>query len=333
MAKMKAVALDPNQNLVDIEVEKPEPTGRDLLVRVRAVAVNPVDTKQPPADPSAPPRILGWDAAGTVEAVGSECTLFRPGDDVYYAGSIVRNGANSEYHLVDERIVGRKPRTLDFAEAAALPLTSLTAWEGLFERLGVAKTGMQGAPILIVGAAGGVGSIATQLARRAGLTVIGTASRPESREWALAHGVHHVVDHTQPFATQLQALGIPQVDYVFCLNEVHSNWENMLSVLRPMGRICTILPPMEPLNFRPMADKSITWSIEAMFARSKHQTPDMEEQHRILCELADWVDAGQIQTTLSERLSPISAANLAAAFAKIRSRRTIGKIALEGFAK
>ncbi|WP_026963137.1 zinc-binding alcohol dehydrogenase family protein [Alicyclobacillus herbarius] len=332
MATMKAVALDASQGLVDVEVEKPSPLGRDVLVRVHAVAVNPVDTIQRPAEGSAPPRILGWDVAGTVEAVGEACTLFQPGDEVFYAGSIVRPGGDSEYHLVDERIVGRKPKRLNFAEAAALPLTTLTAWEGLFEHLGVAKSGMQGEPILIVGAAGGVGSIATQLARRAGLTVIGTASRPESREWALAHGAQHVVDHTKPFQPQLEALGLKEVDYVFCLNVVHSNWENMLSVLRPKGKLCTILPPMEPLNFRPMADKSITWAIEAMFTRSKYQTPDMEEQHRILCELADWVDAGEIQTTMTERLSPICARNLEAAFAKIRSRRTIGKIVLEGFA-
>jgi zinc-binding alcohol dehydrogenase family protein len=293
--------------------------------------VNPVDTIQQPANDGDEPRILGWDAAGVVVETGSACSLFQPGDEVYYAGDIMRPGANAEFHLVDERLVGRKPKTLSFAEAAALPLTSLTAWEGLFEHLGAAKDGNDGKTVFIVGAAGGVGSIAVQLARHAGLTVIGTASRPESQGWVKQHGAHHVITHTAPFAEQLQAIGFPAVDAVFCLNQVAPHWENMLKVLRPMGKICTILPPLEPLNFRLMADKAITWSIEAMFTRAKYQTPDMIEQHNILCELADWIDAGHIRSTMTERLSPINSQNLQAAYEKIRSRRTIGKIVLEGF--
>lgn len=228
--------------------------------------------------------------------------------------------------------MGRKPKLLSFAEAAALPLTSLTAWEGLFERLQIPKSGMQDKTILIVGAAGGVGSIATQLANNTGMTVIGTASRTESREWALAHGAHYVVDHAESFQPQLEALGIHCVDYVFCLNEDHTQWENMLSVLKPMGKICTILPPMGPINFIPMADKSITWAIEAMFTRSKHQTVDMEEQHNLPCELANWIDEGKIHTTIAERMAPINAVNLETAFTRLKSKRTIGKIVLEGFA-
>ncbi len=331
MTTMKAVGLHYTGDLVNFETYKPEPSGRDLLVQVRAVAVNPVDTIQRPGGPCDLPRILGWDVAGTVVETGSDCSLFKPGDDVYYAGDITRPGGNAEYHLVDERLVGHKPKTLSFAEAAALPLTSLTAWEGLFERLGAHKQGNQGETILIVGAAGGVGSIATQLARHAGLTVIGTASRPESQQWVNDHGAHHVVTHAEPFPRQLKEIGIESVDHVFCLNQVAPNWDNMLSVLKPMGRICTILPPLEPLNFRMMADKAITWSIEAMFARSKYQTPDMVEQHNILCELADWVDHGWIQTTVNERLSPINSENLNLAFTKLQSRRTIGKIVLEDF--
>ncbi|GMA51356.1 NADPH:quinone reductase [Alicyclobacillus contaminans] len=330
MDMMKAVAVV-KDGLADVKVPRPQPGERDLLVRVQAVAVNPVDTIQQPAETGQAPRVIGWDVAGVVEEVGPKCTLFRPGDEVYYAGDITRPGGFSEYHVVDERIVGRKPKTLSFAEAAALPLTSLTAWEGLFEHLGISKQGMAGERVLIVGAAGGVGSIATQLANRAGLTVIGTASRPESRDWVLAHGAHHVVVHGQAFEPQLSELGLYPVDYVFCLNEVHTQWDNMLSALRPKGRICTILPPREPLNFRPMADKSVTWSIEAMFTRAKYRTPDMDAQHRALSQLANWIDAGEIRTTLAERRSPICAAQVNIAFAKLRSRRTIGKIVLEGF--
>lgn len=343
---MKAVALVEETGLADVAVERPTPGERDLLIRVHAVAANPVDMIQRAGEKGSPPRIIGWDVAGTVERVGPGCTLFKPGDDVYYAGDVTRAGGNSEYHVVDERIVGKKPSTLTFAEAAALPLTSLTAWEGLFEQLGIEKPtidmlnrdkqpggvpGNNGKTILIVGAAGGVGSIATQLANKAGLTVIGTASRSESRAWALAHGAHRVVAHGQPFLPQMKDIGVENVDYVFCLNEVHSQWENMISVLKPFGRICTILPPMGEMTFFSMADKSITWSIEAMFARSKHQTSDMIQQHKILSELADWVDIGAIRTTMNHHLSPINAKNVKDALGMLQSKRTIGKIVLEGF--
>ncbi|MBX5437452.1 MAG: zinc-binding alcohol dehydrogenase family protein [Alicyclobacillaceae bacterium] len=320
--------------LFDAERPKPVPGPRDLLVRVHAVAVNPVDTIHLTpgfGGPSDQERILGWDAAGVVEAVGPEVTLFRPGDEVYYAGDITRPGAFSEFHVVDERLAGRKPRQLDFAEAAALPLTSLTAWEGLFERLALHPERNPAHPVLIIGAAGGVGSIAVQLARYAGLTVIGTASRPESSAWVRTMGAHHVIDHSRPFADQLRDIGYPQVPYVFALNVVDPHWENMMAALVPGGRLCTILPPRGPLDFRLMADKSITWSIEAMFTRPKHRTPDMDEHHRILTRLAEWVDAGKIRTTLRERLTPINAPHVQAAFEQLRSRRTIGKIVLEGF--
>jgi NADPH2:quinone reductase len=333
MATMRAIVLEPTGRLSDAELPKPEPAGRDLLVKVQAVAVNPVDTKQRIESGT---RVLGFDVAGVVEETGPECQLFRPGDEVYYAGDITRPGGFSEYHVVDERIVGRKPASLSFVEAAVLPLTGLTAWEGLFDRMGLPEPGAgtgcaAGVLILVVGAAGGVGSMAVQLAKLAGLTVIGTASRPESSAWVRELGADGVIDHTQPFRTQLEALGIREVPYVFCLNAVDPNWDAMIDVLAPQGKLCTILPPMGTVAFRPLFNKSVAWFTELMFTRSTFQTPDMQRQHDILTRLAALVDAGQVRTTLRERLSPICARTLEEAFARLRSGRTIGKIGLEGF--
>ncbi|WP_156040077.1 zinc-binding alcohol dehydrogenase family protein [Alicyclobacillus macrosporangiidus] len=334
MATMRAIVLEPTGRLSDAELPKPEPAGRDLLVKVQAVAVNPVDTKQRIESGT---RVLGFDVAGVVEATGPECRLFRPGDAVYYAGDITRPGGFSEYHLVDERIVGRKPASLGFVEAAVLPLTGLTAWEGLFDRMGLPEPGADGAtraagaPILVVGAAGGVGSMAVQLAKLAGLTVIGTASRPESSAWVRELGADGVIDHTQPFQSQLEALGIREVPYVFCLNAVDPNWDSMIDVLAPQGKLCTILPPMGKVEFRPLFNKSAAWYTELMFTRSTFQTPDMQRQHEILMRLSELVDAGRVRTTLRERLSPICARKLEEAFARLRSGRTIGKIGLDGF--
>ncbi|MBX6353167.1 MAG: zinc-binding alcohol dehydrogenase family protein [Thermoflavifilum sp.] len=325
---MRAVVLDPSGQLRDTELVKPSPSGRDLLVRVEAVAVNPVDTKQRATDT---PRVLGFDVAGVVEETGPECEWFRPGDAVFYAGDITRPGGFSEYHLVDERIVGRKPSTLTFAEAAALPLTTLTAWEGLFDRLGLPEQGAHGTPVLLVGAAGGVGSIAVQLAKLAGLRVIGTASREASAAWVRALGAEGVIDHTKPFRPQLEALGLREVPYVFCLNLVDPNWDPMVDVLAPQGKLCTILPPMGQVNFRPLFDKSAAWCTEYMFTRAMFQTADMVRQHEILTRVADLVDEGRICTTMRSKLAPICAATLSDAFAQLRSGRTIGKICLEGW--
>jgi len=338
---MKAIGLyrylpieDP-ESLLDIEIEKPVPGGRDLLVNVKAISVNPVDTKvrAPKNQVETSPRILGWDVAGVVEQVGPDCTLFQPGDEVYYAGSINRPGGNSEFHLVDERIVGHKPRSLDFAQSAALPLTALAAWEGLFDRLGVSQTPgeNQGKSIVIIGAAGGVGSIATQLAKRAGLVVIGTASRPESAQWAQEHGASHIINHHQAFAPQLKQIGFKRVDYIFCLNSTDKQWDNMVEVIAPQGKICSIVEAHGPLNLSALQRKSATFAWEWMYTRSLYQTPDMIEQHNILDRVAALVDAGEIHTTLTERLTPITAANLRQAHAKLESGSTIGKIVLENF--
>ncbi|NBD25180.1 zinc-binding alcohol dehydrogenase family protein [Paenibacillus glycinis] len=341
MTQMKGIGIyrylpiDDPESLQDVVVEKPVPQGRDLLVNVKAVSVNPVDAKvRAPKDRTeASPRVLGWDAAGVVEAVGDDCTLFKPGDAVYYAGSIARAGSNSEFQLVDERIVGRKPLNLDFAEAAALPLTAITAWEGLFDRLAVSRDRERnaGKTILIIGAAGGVGSIATQIAKDAGLTVIGTASRPESAQWARDHGADHIIDHRQPFAAQLQALGFAHVDYIFCLNLTEQHWANMAEAIAPQGKICSIVETAELLDLTLLKNKSVTFAWELMFTRALYQTPDMIEQHRLLNQVADKLESGELRTTLTERMAPINAANLRKAHAKVESGSTIGKIVLERF--
>lgn len=339
--KMKAVGLtkylpinDPD-SLLDVEIEKPTPTGQDLLVRVHAISVNPVDVKVrgPKNRTESKPRVLGWDVAGVVEQTGPDCTLFKPGDEVYYAGSITRPGGNSEFHLVDERIVGLKPSTLDFAQAAALPLTSITAWEGLFHRLGLSSVegANSGKTILIIGAAGGVGSIATQLAKYAGLTVIGTASRPESAAWAKELGADHILNHYEEFVPQLKALGFANVDYIFCLNSTEKHWKNMADAIAPQGIICSIVETDERLDLTMLKDKSVTFVWELMFTRPMFGTADMIEQHKLLNELAGLVDRGIIRTTVAEKLTPIDAANLRKAHAMLETGRSVGKVVLQDF--
>ncbi len=331
----RSLPIENDESLIDLEIEKPTPDGHDLLVQVKAISVNPTDVKSRMYGNQKEeiPQILGRDVAGIVAEVGPACTLFRVGDEVYYAGSNIRPGGNSEFHLVDERIVGHKPQSLDFAQAAALPLTSLTALEGLFERLGISHDSAinKGKSILIIGAAGGVGSIATQLANLTGLTVIGTASRPESVRWAREHGAAYTISHAQAFVPQLKALGFPLMDYIFCLNNPDHHWDDIVASIAPQGKICSILPIGASANFMPLFQKSVTLAWELMFTRSMFQTADMIEQHKHLEELARLVDAGKIQTTLTELLEPINAANLRAAHAKVESGRTIGKIVLANF--
>ncbi|MDQ1914224.1 zinc-binding alcohol dehydrogenase family protein [Paenibacillus sp. GD4] len=331
----KYLPIENPESLMDVEVEKPTAAGRDLLVKVKAVSVNPVDYKvrSPKSREESEPRILGWDVAGVVEQVGPDCTLFRPGDEVFYAGSITRPGGNSEFHLVDERIVGTKPSKLDFAQAAALPLTSITAWESLYDRMGIShrKADNAGKSILIIGAAGGVGSIATQLAKYSGLTVIGTASRPESTGWVKELGADYVIDHFEAFVPQLQAVGFNQVDYILCLNSTEKHWTNMAEAIAPQGKICSIVETNELLNLTLLKNKSVTFVWELMFTRSMYQTPDMIEQHKLLNEIARLVDEGVVRTTTSETLTPINAANLRKAHAMLETGRTVGKVVLEGF--
>ncbi len=321
--------------LVDIELMKPEPTGRDLLVEVHAVSVNPVDTKvRRRAQPEAGGwKVLGYDAAGVVAAVGPEATLFKRGDAVFYAGDINRPGTNAAFHLVDERIVGRKPASLDWAQAAALPLTAITAWEALFDRLDVG-TPVPGAAavILIIGGAGGVASIAIQLARQlTGLSVIATASRPETRAWVQDLGAHQVVDHTKPLAEQVMALGLGAPGFVFSTTNTDKHLAEIVALIAPQGRFALIDDPAV-LDINPFKRKSVSVHWEMMFTRSTFQTADMGAQGDLLTEVARMVDAGTVRTTLGENFGAINATNLKRAHALIESGRARGKIVLEGFA-
>lgn len=317
----------------EIEIEKPVPTGRDLLVQVKAVSVNPVDYKVRASvkEPQTTPKILGWDAAGIVEQVGEAVTLFQAGDAVYYAGSITRPGSNSEYQLVDERIVGRKPAQ-SFEAAAALPLTTITAWEGLFERLNIIpeKTAEnQASTILVIGGAGGVGSIAIQLAKQlAGLRVIATASRPESTAWCQKMGADALINHHESLSAALEKLAIPQVDYIFCCNDTALHWQAMATVIKPQGKICSIVEPDSPLDLNLLKNKSATFAWEFMFTKSMYGTEDMQSQHDLLNQVSQLVDQGILQSTLTENLGALSAASLAKAHAKLESGQTIGKIVL-----
>ncbi|HKC44393.1 MAG TPA: zinc-binding alcohol dehydrogenase family protein [Burkholderiales bacterium] len=337
---MKAVALtrylpiaDP-ESLVDVTLPDPAPAGHDLLVRVAAVSVNPVDTKQraPSSKVEAQPRVLGWDAAGTVAAVGPEVTLFKPGDEVYYAGDVTRQGSNSELQLVDERIVARKPKTMDFAQAAAIPLTAITAWECYFDRMKIDPDGgHRGATLLIIGGAGGVGSIGIQIAKLAGLKVIATASRPETIAWTKDLGADHVVDHSKPLRPQIEALGLKFVDYIANFNDTDRHWEAIGDLIRPQGAIALIVGSRGPLAQDGVRGKSATVCWELMFTRPRFKTPDMIEQHRLLTRVAELIDTGRIRGTMRETLRPINAANLRAAHAKLESGTMIGKLVLTGW--
>ncbi|WP_413624230.1 zinc-binding alcohol dehydrogenase family protein [Luteibacter sp. Lutesp34] len=319
------------KSLVEMDLPKPVATGRDLLVAVRAVSVNPVDTKVRNGMATAEPRVLGFDAVGTVAAAGPEVTLFKEGDEVYYAGSLVRPGSNAQFQLVDERIVGHKPRTLDDAHAAALPLTSLTAWEMLFDRLKVVEGGNDGETLLVIGAGGGVGSILVQLARRlTKLTVVGTASRSETADWVRELGAHQVIDHGKPLGPQLEALGIAQVDHVIGLTHSDDYFEQIVELVKPQGQFGLIDDP-KSLDVTKLKRKSISLHWESMFTRSTYQTADMVEQHRILDRVAALIDDGTLRTTLGEHFGSITAENLRKAHELIESHKAKGKIVLEGF--
>jgi len=339
---MKAVGLtrylpitDP-ESLMDIELDIPEVSGRDLLVRVHAVSVNPVDTKvRKPKDKVEPsPKVLGWDAAGEVVKTGPECTYFQVGDKVFYAGDLTRSGSNAEYQLIDERIVGVMPQSLNFEQAAALPLTAVTAWEALFDRLQIVQEPAQnnGKSLLIIGGAGGVGSIAIQLASKlAGITVVATASRPETEKWVRELGAHHVVDHRQDLVQQMAAIGFAQPDYIFCCNDTDTYFPVMAALIKPQGRICSIVETVRPVELNLLKNKSASFVWELMYTRSMYQTADMVEQHNILNIVARLVDQGLVTTTLKQTLTPINAENLRKAHAQLEAGTTIGKLVLSGW--
>ena len=337
---MKAVGLykylpiGDAESLIDLDLPKPEAAGQDLLVRVEAVSVNPVDTKvRAPGKPDrTEPHVLGWDAAGVVEAVGSSVALFKPGDGVYYAGDITRPGSNSEYQLVDERIVGRKPNSLSMEEAAAVPLVAITAYEALVDRLGLRFDGtFKGRTILIIAGAGGVGSMAVQLAKLAGMTVLATASRPESIDWVAQLGADHVLNHRRPLRPQLEGEGYRFVDYIFNCADTDGYWDAIADLIIPQGKICTIVENRGPLNQQILKLKSVTHVWELMFTRPKFQTGDMIEQHRLLNRVSEWIDGGRVRSILQETMTPISAANLRTAHAKLESGTMIGKLVLSGW--
>jgi NADPH2:quinone reductase len=329
---MKAVGLykylpiDNPESLLDLEVDTVMPTGRDLLVGVKAVSVNPVDTKRrAPKDlVEKTPKILGFDASGIVESVGPDCTLFKPGDPVYYAGSVIRPGTNSEFHLVDERIVGRKPASMPFP-AAAMPLTTLTAWELMFDRMGISKAGDHaGKSVLILGGAGGVGSIAIQLAKKlAKLKVTASASRPESILWCKQLGADEIVDHTKPIEGEY--------DYVLCFSSSDAYWSSLPKITKPQGKVGMIVRTMKPVDLSILHDKSIAVCLEGMFTRSTFQTADMQAQHALLDEAAGLIEAGVLKGTLTQNLGKIDATNLRRAHQMIENGHVVGKLVLEGW--
>jgi NADPH:quinone reductase len=317
---MKAI----DHTFAEIEQPKPTPAGRDLLVKVEAISVNPVDTKQRKAKTSGS-HVLGWDAAGTVESVGRDVSLFTPGDAVYYAGDVTRPGCDSEFHLVDDRIVGRKPKKLDFAQAAAMPLTSITAWEAFYDRMHV----VQGKSMLIIGGAGGVGSIGIQLAKSSNLKVIATASRPETVAWVKELGADQVVNHRENLVSQIKK----PVDYIANFSgELDAYWPAMAELIAPQGAMVAIVGNQKPLPMDVVRSKSVTLCWELMFTRPRFQTPDMIEQHRLLNQVAERLDAGKLKCTLKETLSPISGANLKKAHERLESGTMIGKLVLKGWA-
>lgn len=336
---MKAVAYQeqgPIDGLQDVTLEKPTAEGRDLLVKIHANSVNPVDTKvRVRAGPAEGEqwKVLGFDASGIVESVGTDVTGFSPGDEVWYSGSLVRPGTNCEYHLVDERIVGRKPKSLSHAEAAALPLTTITAWEMLFERLDVKRPTAQGGDlILIVGGAGGVGSITIQLLRQlTDMTILATASRPETEAWVRECGAHHSIDHSKPIAPQVESLGLGAPGFVFSTTQTDRHLADIVELIAPQGRFGLIDDPVGGFDIMPFKFKSVSAHWELMFTRPIFETPDIEQQGVLLNEVSSLVDAGRIRTTLTEVAGRIDAASVRAAHAQIESGTTRGKIVLEGF--
>lgn len=331
------------KSLQDVDLPQPIAKGRDLLVRVRAVAVNPVDCKvrKRAAPEAGQVKVLGWDAVGEVVATGEGVSLFKPGDQVYYAGDVTRQGSNAEYQIVDERIVGHKPASLSDAEAAALPLTTITAWEILFDHLGLERqqpgqVTRTDDVILVTGAAGGVGSILIQLAKTlTGATVVATASRPESRQWVESLGADYVVNHREPLQPQIEQLvsegAISQLTHVASLTATDQYFDDFVALLRPFGKIAMIDDP-DALDVMKIKPKSLSLHIEFMFARSMHGADDLQAQHDLLEIVAGLVDQGVIRTTLGKNLGRINAENLRAAHAELEAGTAVGKLVLEGFA-
>ncbi|URC11265.1 zinc-binding alcohol dehydrogenase family protein [Flavobacterium sp. B183] len=321
------------ESFIAFETPKPVPGERDLVVKISAVSVNPVDfkirqnsTKDTVLET---PKIIGWDAVGIVEAVGEKVSLFKVGDEVFYAGDITKPGSNAEYQVIDERIVGRKPKSLSLEESAVIPLTGLTAWEILFDRIRINPEKDKGKSILIIGGAGGVGSIAIQLAKKvAGLTVIATASRPETIAWCKEQGADYVVDHRNLIAS-VQEAGFQQVDFILDFVDTNSYWDTMVELIKPQGHIASITGSSDPVALNKLKNKSASFSWELMYTRSMYETDDMQEQHVILNKLADLLDQGMLKSTLNVTLTGLTVANFKKAHELLESGKTIGKIAIK----
>ena len=327
---MKAIGFD-KDTCVQFEQPTPEPKDHDLLVKIEAVSVNPVDYKvrQRIRKPEDPPRILGWDAAGVVESVGEKVTLFKKGDRVYYAGDITRSGSNASHQLVDEYIVGRMPKSLDFPAAAALPLTAITAWEAFFDRMKIDPAVDQNKQILIIGGAGGVGSIAIQLAKKIfNLQIVATASREGSREWCLSLGADDVINHSENMVKQYQQQGLAKPDYIFCLNDTDQHFKTMSELIAPQGMICSIVETTQSHDLGKLKAKSAGFVWEFMFTRPMYQTADRIKQHELLNSIADLIDSGEIKTTLKEVFGQMSVENIKKAHEQLEAGSTIGKIVL-----
>jgi len=328
----KSLPIENELSLQDIELETPAAHGHDILVEVKAVSVNPVDFKIRQAMPAADGeyKVIGWDATGVVKSVGENVSLFKPGDKVWYAGDITRSGSNAQFQLVDERIVGHMPSSLSYGEAAALPLTSITAWELLFDRLNVAKND-DSKSILVIGAAGGVGSIMVQLLKqRTKLNIIASASRAETISWLEDLGADTIVNHRNPLSEEFAAKNLSEVDYVVSLNNTEQHLPEIEKVVKPQGQFALIDDP-ETLNIVPFKNKSVSVHWELMFTRSLFKTDDMQEQHVILNNVATMIDLGQIKTTVGEHLGKINAANLRKAHQHLETQTAKGKVVLEGF--
>jgi len=327
-----SLPIENEESFIAFEAVKPVPGPNDLLVKIDAISVNPVDFKirQSGAQNTVleTPKIIGWDAAGIVQAVGQDVTLFEVGDSVYYAGDLTKQGSNAEYQIIDEKIVGKKPKTLSVEEAAAIPLTALTAWEILFDRIRITAERDKGKSILIIGGAGGVGSIAIQLAKKiAGLTVIATASRPETVEWCKQQGADFVADH-RDLITSVREAGFEHVDFILDFVDTNAYWDTMVELIKPQGHIASITGSSEPVVLNKLKSKSVSFSWELMYTRSMYQTEDMIEQHNILNIVADLLDDGILKTTLNTTLNGFTAENLKKAHELLESGRTIGKIAI-----
>lgn len=319
-------------SFIDFQTEKPSPQGHELLVKINAIAVNPVDYKirQNAAKDTelAEPKIIGWDACGVVESVGSNVSLFKVGDEVYYAGDITKPGCNAEYQVIDERIVGKKPKSLSFEAAAAIPLTALTAWEILFDRIRINAEKDKGRTLLIIAGAGGVGSIAIQLAKKiAGLKVIATASRPESIEWCKLMGADVVVNHKN-LIEEVRNAGFHYVDFIVDFVDTNGYWDAMAELIKPQGHIASITGSATPIALNKLKTKSASFSWEFMYTRSTFQTEDMMEQHHILNEVAHLLDEGILQHTLTQTLTGLSAETLKQAHEQLESGASIGKLAI-----